>query len=505
MLHACVGMSVARSKAWPRISVNNLVDFSSHGHGAQRRSLGWPEKCLDHRGRRGVAIAVFRRVRLGGRVFGDAARCDDASAKADPTEYRRRGISAVVIQEFPFRVLRGLSLFPYFKIMDPFISRRILGVQSPMIPVVGEMIKRHPGTISLGQGVVHYGPPAALVEATAKAVGSDPRVHRYGLALGLDPLLDAIRSKLEAENGIAPSPDHCVAVTAGSNMGFLEAVLAIADPGDEVILLSPFYFNQEMAIVIAGCKAVIVATDAEYQPVIGAIEAAITDRTRAIVTVSPNNPTGAVYPADILAAINGLCKSRNIYHIADEAYEYFTYEPARHFSPASLPGSASHTISLYSLSKAYGMAGWRIGYMVLPSHLEESMKKIQDTNLICPPLLNQLAATAALGAGRAWCQTQIAPFGAVRNLVLGELSRLGDRVRLPSPGGAFYALMQVHSPRPDMELVEDLIHNFGVAVMPGSTFGTPQGCYLRVAYGALDQSTVAEGMGRLVRGLRELI
>ena len=162
-----------------------------------------------------------------------------------------------------------------------------------------------------------------------------------------------------------------------------------------------------------------------------AIETAITDRTRAIVTVSPNNPTGAVYPAEILAAINGLCKSRNIYHIADEAYEYFTYDPARHFSPASLPGSASHTISLYSLSKAYGMAGWRIGYMVFPSHLEESMKKIQDTNLICPPLLNQLAATAALGAGRAWCQTQIAPFGAVRNLVLGELSSLGDRVRSP--------------------------------------------------------------------------
>ena len=120
--------------------------------------------------------------------------------------------------------------------MDPFISRRILGVQSPMIPVVGEMIKRHPGTISLGQGVVHYGPPAAVVEATAKAVGSDPRVHRYGLATRMDPLLDAIRSKLEAENGIAPNPDHCVAVTAGSNMGFLEAVLAIADPGDEVIL-----------------------------------------------------------------------------------------------------------------------------------------------------------------------------------------------------------------------------------------------------------------------------
>ncbi|HWE02842.1 MAG TPA: pyridoxal phosphate-dependent aminotransferase [Tepidisphaeraceae bacterium] len=389
--------------------------------------------------------------------------------------------------------------------MTPSISRRILGVQSPMIPVVGEMIKRHPGTISLGQGVVHYGPPAVVTEAAAQAVRDDPRVHRYGLALGLDSLLDAIRSKLEIENRIVPSPDHRIAVTAGSNMAFLEAVLAIADPGDEVILLSPFYFNHEMAIEIAGCRAVIVPTDANYQPILPAIESAITDRTRAVVTISPNNPTGAVYPADVLSAINVLCNNRNIYHIADEAYEYFTYDPARHFSPASLPGSAPHTFSLYSLSKAYGMAGWRVGYMVFPAHLDVSMKKIQDTNLICPPLLNQLAAVAALGAGRAWCQTQTTPFSAVRNLVLGELQSLGDRVRLPSPGGAFYALMQVNSPRRDMELVEELIGRFGVAVMPGSTFGTPEGCYLRVAYGALDQSTVAEGMGRLVRGLRELI
>jgi aspartate/methionine/tyrosine aminotransferase len=387
-----------------------------------------------------------------------------------------------------------------------FISNRILNVQSPMIPVVGEMTARHPGTISLGQGVVHYGPPASVNQAAAKAALDDPRVHRYALAFGLDPLLQAIRAKLENENRVRIGPDRRIAVTAGSNMGFFEAVLAIADPGDEVILLSPFYFNHEMAIDIAGCRTVVVPTDDEYQPRVDAIEAAITPRTRAVVTISPNNPTGAVYSEADLTAINRLCKERGIYHIADEPYEYFTYGEARHFSPASIPGSESHTIALYTLSKAYGMAGWRIGYMVLPAHLEESLKKIQDTNLICPPILNQIAATAALAQGKPWCDQQIKPFAAVRDLVLDQLATVGDRLHVPSPGGAFYALIKANSPRQDMELVESLIKDHGVAVMPGSTFGTPKNtCYLRIAYGALAKDTVAEGMGRLVRGLKRLL
>src|SRR6476619_7626839 len=128
--------------------------------------------------------------------------------------------------------------------MTPPISQRILRVQSPMIPVVGEMVKRHPGTISLGQGVVHYAPPPQVNAALATA-HSDPRLHRYGLALGIDELLHKLRDKLSAENHTSIGADRHIGVTSGSNMGFLTAVLAIADPGDEVIILSPFYFNHE--------------------------------------------------------------------------------------------------------------------------------------------------------------------------------------------------------------------------------------------------------------------
>ena len=384
------------------------------------------------------------------------------------------------------------------------ISQRMLRVQSPMIPVVGEMVKRHPGTISLGQGVVHYGPPASVGQAVARAAGSDPRIHRYGLAFGIDSLLEPLRAKLQAENGVTIESVRRIVITAGSNMGFQTAVLAVADPGDEIVILSPFYFNHEMAIDIAGCRAVVVPTDDQYHPDLAAIESAIGPRTRAVVTISPNNPTGAVYPEPVLRRINTLCRDRCIYHIADEAYEYFTYGDATHFSSASLPGSEPWTIALYSLSKSYGMAGWRIGYMVIPAHLEEAVKKIQDTNLICPPIINQIAAIAALSAGREWCREQIRGIASVRELVLAELRELGDRVHVPEPGGAFYVLARVHCKRSDMDLVEALIRHFGVAVMPGCTFGIRDGCYLRIAYGALDQGSVAEAMGRLVRGLKEL-
>ena len=382
-------------------------------------------------------------------------------------------------------------------------ARRMQQVQTPMIPVVGEWIAAHPGTISLGQGIVHYDPPADVRTAVQQAM-PQPRIDRYCLVRGIDDFLEEIERKLTTENGLDLSQSSIVA-TAGSNMGFQNAVLAIADTDDEIILQGPYYFNHEMAITIAGCRPVIVPTDAQYQLDLAAVEAAITTRTRAIVTVSPGNPTGAVYSREALTAVNKLCRERQIYHVSDEAYEYFNYGDEPHFSPGSLANSGPHTVSLYSLSKAYGMAGWRTAYMVIPQHLETAVKKIQDTNLVCPPVLNQIAAAAAMRAGKPWCEQQIAGFRSVRDLVTGELAKLGDRCRVPQPDGAFYVLAMMETTKTDMELVEHLIAEFGIAVMPGSTFGVTDRCALRVAYGALDSETVAEGMGRLVRGLQKLL
>ena len=382
-------------------------------------------------------------------------------------------------------------------------SKRMSAVQMPMIPVVGEWVAQHPGTISLGQGVVHYSAPAAVHQACATSA-IEPRVDRYALVRGIDELLEQIETKVCSENGIAMAEQVSV-VTAGSNMGFMNAILSIADVGEEVILLSPYYFNHEMAIEISGCCPVIVPTDDNYQIDQAAIEQAITPKTRAIVTVSPNNPTGAVYSAASLTAINRLCRDRGIYHISDEAYEYFVYGREPHFSVASLEDAAGHTISLFTLSKAYGMAGWRCGYMLIPKHLEVAVKKIQDTNLVCPPIMNQIAATAALEQGIAWCKERIAGFRPVRDQVLEQMTKLGDRCQIPTPEGAFYALLKLDTDKQDLEIVESLIREFGIAVMPGCTFGVTSECSIRIAFGALDAATVAEGISRLTRGLSKLL
>ena len=317
------------------------------------------------------------------------------------------------------------------KVSVPLQSRRLAAVQTPVIPVVGRWTRETPGAISLGQGMVSYGPPPEALEA-ARRFGGDAADHRYGPVDGLPSLLAAVERKLAAENGVATRPASRLLVTAGGNQAFMNAILAITDPGDEVILPAPYYFNHHMALVMAGAKPILAATTADYQLDLDALAAAITPRTRAVVTVSPNNPTGAIYPEDDLRAVNDLCRTRGLFHIADEAYQYFTYAGATHFSPGSIPGAASHTISLFSLSKAYGMASWRVGYMVIPDRLWDAINKIQDTLLICPPSISQHVALAALNVGR--------PYAAARSARAGRAApddrpRAG-RSRRPVYGGA---------------------------------------------------------------------
>jgi aspartate/methionine/tyrosine aminotransferase len=376
-------------------------------------------------------------------------------------------------------------------------------VQSPIIPVVGELIRANPGTISLGQGVAYYGPPPQAVEAIQRFL-ADPENHKYKLVQGIPELLEAIEHKLRQENGISLNGSRII-VTAGANMGFMNAVLAITDPGDEIILQLPYYFNHEMAVVIADCKAVCVPSDDDYQLQPEAIAAAITKRTRAVVTISPNNPTGAVYRESDLRRVNEICRRSGLYHISDEAYEYFTYDGAKHFSPGSIEGSAGHTISLFSLSKAYGFASWRIGWMVIPEHLYMPIKKIQDTILICPPVVSQWAAVGAMEAGRPYCRDKLQMTTEIRRIFLDELAGIADLVTVPPADGAFYLLMRVHKGSDPMELVRQLIERYKVAVIPGMTFGMEEACYLRVAYGALHKDTAAEGIGRLVRGLKQIL
>lgn len=383
-------------------------------------------------------------------------------------------------------------------------SQRIQDVQTPIIPVVADLIRQHPGTISLGQGVVHYPPPPEAMAMIQRFL-QDSENHKYKPVVGCPELLEAFARKLREENGIEVGQARRLVITAGSNMGFMNALLAIADPGDEVILQTPYYFNHEMAITMVNCRPVLVPTDASHQLQPELIRRAITPRTRAVVTVSPNNPTGAVYPEAALREVNALCRERGVFHIHDEAYEYFVYDGARHFSPGSIVGSEAHTISLFSLSKSHGFASWRIGAMVVPEVLLEPVRKIQDTNLICAPVISQFAAAGALQAGAAYCREQLRSIEDNRRMLRAALEPLAGVCEVPRADGAFYFLLRLRTGMKPMDVVEQLIREHRVAVIPGTAFGADDGCVLRVAYGALQRATAEEGIGRLVAGLRKIL
>ena len=376
-------------------------------------------------------------------------------------------------------------------------------VQSPVIPIVGALARQHEGTISFGQGVAFYGPPPQVFDSVQRHM-KDPLINRYGPVEGIPELQAALGQKLSAQNKIAIHDGHAIVVTAGSNMAFNTAVLAICDPGDEVILPLPYYFNHEMSLVMERCTPVTVATDNHYHLRLGEIEAAITEKTRAIATISPNNPTGAVYSRDELDAVNELCQKHRIYHISDEAYEGFCYDLHEEYSVASRHDACKHTISLFSFSKGYGLAGWRVGYMVIPQHLLDAVKKIQDTILISPPMISQYAALGALEAGMEFVQHKCKVMSEKRTLVLEMLDGLTCLKSTPVSEGAFYVMLDIDSAKQDLQLVKSLITEFGVAALPGSAFGIDRGCHIRLSYGALSDDAIRTGLERLKDGLAAL-
>ena len=414
---------------------------------------------------------------------------------------------------------------------SPGPAQRLDGVLNPVIPELGSLVRATPGTISLAQGMVGWGPPRealATLAAAGKAVGAaDTTRDAYGPVQGDPELLAMLAVALGQEQGMDLHGAD-LWVTAGSNMAFnaIAQVLCDGPPAEpsELILPVPWYFNHVMAVQLAGGRPV--AVDAGLVPDPQKLAAAITPRIRAIVTVSPNNPSGVVMPRPVLETINHLCASHGLLHISDEAYGQFVYGAEPHWSPGSLPGAAAHTVTLQSLSKAYGMAGWRVGFMAAPASLSAALAKVQDTVLICPPRLIQQAAVAALAAGPAWCRPRIAALGERRAQLLAAVAKAradGLPLRLlAEPDGAFYGLLAVEASAAGSltgeQLMRRLVLEHRVAAVCGESFGLAanggvatggaggsRGPVLRLSYGLLDTDDLQEALGRLFGGIKALL
>ncbi|TLN14427.1 aminotransferase class I/II-fold pyridoxal phosphate-dependent enzyme, partial [bacterium] len=360
---------------------------------------------------------------------------------------------------------------------------RTQGVQeAPIVKLIADS-NVPTDAVDLGQGVPFYGPPKEAILAATGALDKESG-YRYSPDAGIASLCDAIVKKLASENGVEVDSGKNIMVTAGANQAFANTILCITRPGDHVLVLSPYYFNHVMAIQLAGCKPIIVDTDRDYQPLIQHIGEKITKRVKAIVLVSPNNPTGAVYSRDAIKEVDALCAENGIYLVSDETYEHFVYDDTEFVSALEVDKRIEHTISLFSFSKSYGMSGYRIGYAVFPASIYDEMLKVQDTLTICAPSALQVAAEAAMKLGAAYPKQFIPRIEKVRRIFIGRLARLGS-AEMPITKGSYYFLLRLRTKKSDWGIAKRLIEEHGVITIPGEVFGTRYPS-LRVAYANLD-------------------
>lgn len=372
--------------------------------------------------------------------------------------------------------------------------------QAPIIQLLSE-VTMPDDVISFGQGIPFFDPPAEAIHATRK-ICSQPEGYQYSTDQGFRKLRQIISEKLKKEQNITINEDTQVMVTAGANQGFMNILLTITQPSDEIIFFTPTYFNYVMAAKMIDCKPIFVSSHPSFQPNISELENKITSKTKAIVTISPNNPTGAVYTTNSLKKINELCANHCLFHISDEVYEYFVYDDATHISPLQFDPSLSHTISLFSLSKAFSLSGYRIGYMVFPENLLSDVLKVQDTNGIAAPSPSQAAAMSVIPFGDSYCKNFFPILKSNRNHVKNTLSSV-SMINSTWTKGAYYYFVNVDSSESSWNLSKQLIEEYKVIVLPGEMFDVTHPSF-RLSYGNLSEDVLCKGLNRLVNGLREI-
>lgn len=354
------------------------------------------------------------------------------------------------------------------------------------------------GGINLAQGVCDLEVPALMRHAARDAI--ERGVNSYTRHDGLADLREAIARKLKTFNGIDADPDTQITVSAGSTGAFYCACLSLLDPGDEVVLLEPYYgYHVNTLLAVDAVPKVVPLSPPEWELVEGDLASAMGPRTKAIVVNTPANPSGKVFTAAELESVAALAARHDLFVFTDEIYEHFVYDDARHVSPASLDGMAERTVTISGFSKVFSITGWRIGYSVCDPKWAESIGYVNDLVYVCAPAPLQAAVAAGIdelapdfyeGLARTY-QTK-------RDLLCGALHRAGLEPLVPH--GAYYVLADA-SRLPGStgkERAMALLHETGVATVPGDAFftGGRGDRLLRICF-AKDDTELREACRRL--------
>jgi aminotransferase len=352
------------------------------------------------------------------------------------------------------------------------ISKRVQGFTESVIREMTRVSAQH-GGVNLAQGFPNFPPPRVLVEAAHRALDGD--FHQYAITWGARNLREAIAQKFERFYGHRVDPERQVTVCCGSTEAMLSTLLAVLDPGDEIVIFEPFYENYGPGSIISGAKPVFVPLeppDFSFDP--DRLARAFTPRTRAIVFNSPNNPTGKVFSLRELEIIAELCQRHNVIAITDEIYEHMVYDGLRHIPIATLPGMADRTVTISGVSKSYSVTGWRIGYTISPPEIAVGIRRAHDFVTVGAPAPLQEAAVTALHLPDSYYVELRDAYQARRDLLRGQLDKAGFRTF--EPQGAYYILtecahfLERYGLPDDTAFAMYLIKEVGVATVPGSSF-----------------------------------
>lgn len=335
-------------------------------------------------------------------------------------------------------------------------------------------------------GKPDFDSPNDAKQATIKAL-NDGFVHYTSMA-GIDELRQAIAEKEYRENKITADPKSEIMVTAGACEALLSIMLAVLDPGDELIIPSPYFSAYKDMAIISGVKIVEVPLKYENGFVLDAndVKDKVTDNTKAILVNTPHNPTGAVLGLEDLKKVAELAISKNLLVISDETYDKFLFE-GKHYSISTLDGMKERTIIINSTSKTFSMTGWRIGYAIAPAHILQYLNKVHQNMSTCATSFVQVGAAYAFKNGQEFTQNMVREFHTRRDIVIDGLSQI-EGIQYVVPKGAFYIFPRIKDLNiSSTEFCKKLLDETGIAVVPGNAFGESGEGFIRIAYAASQQ------------------
>ena len=390
----------------------------------------------------------------------------------------------------------------------PVLSERVQSFTDSVIRRMTRISDEH-GAINLSQGFPDFDPPKEIMDALAKAAYEGP--HQYSVTFGAENFREALAKKQGKAIGRGIDPETEIVVTCGGTEAMMCAMMTICNPGDKVLVFSPFYENYGADAILSGAEPIYVPlVPPEYDFDLGLVEKGFAEGAKAIIVCNPSNPCGKVFSREELTAIGELAVKYDAFVVTDEVYEHMVYAPYRHTCMASLPGMYEHTITCNSLSKTYSITGWRLGYLIGPAEVIEGAKKVHDFLTVGAAAPLQEAAVTGLLFPQSYYDKLLETYTKKRDYFLEGLDRIGLKHNVPQ--GTYFVLIDIQEfldlPQfagwTDLEFCEWMIRNVGVAAVPGSSFFKEEVNHLIRLHFAREEATIDEAISRLGK-LQELL